>query len=217
MPFSPEVREEALVRSRRFCCVCHLHAGRNAVVHHIEQEANGGANTLENAIALCPKCHAEAGHYNPRHPLGTKYSPSELRRHRDDWWAYCEQYQDAKRPRDHVEPAGSGCGIPRQRRDVGTLWSDRADINASKETLEFEARLLAATRFENVSVVRKSELFQRGDGRFFVYVCTVHRLDWCDAHLHGAPPEETPLTLDQVHERFPELATEAGLQRVRRL
>ncbi|HJT77179.1 MAG TPA: hypothetical protein VJ739_08255, partial [Gemmataceae bacterium] len=35
------------------------------------------------------RCHAEAGHYNPHHPLGTKYSPGELRGHRDEWFKVC--------------------------------------------------------------------------------------------------------------------------------
>ncbi len=54
-------------------------------MHHIIQEADGGSNDLDNAIALCFDCHADAGHYNPKHPRGTKFSPSELRRHRDNW------------------------------------------------------------------------------------------------------------------------------------
>ncbi len=75
------------MRSGRHCCVCHEFAGRTANVHHIVQEALGGANTIENAICLCQRCHTEAGHYNPSHPLGTKYSPQELRAHRDAWWS----------------------------------------------------------------------------------------------------------------------------------
>lgn len=86
MPFSRSVREESLVKSHRYCCVCHKFAGRDVNVHHIIQESDGGPNTLENSIALCFRCHSEAGHYNPKHPLGTKYSPEELRRHRDQWW-----------------------------------------------------------------------------------------------------------------------------------
>lgn len=86
MPFANSVRMQALVRSGRHCCVCHEFAGRSANVHHIDQEAHGGANTIENAICLCQRCHTEAGHYNPTHPLGTKYSPQELRAHRDTWW-----------------------------------------------------------------------------------------------------------------------------------
>ena len=89
MPFPKEIREEALVKAQRHCCVCHEFAGRSINVHHINQEAEGGPNTLENAIVLCLRCHAEAGHYNLKHPLGTKYSPSELIRHRDQWLKSC--------------------------------------------------------------------------------------------------------------------------------
>ncbi len=39
--------------------------------------------------AFALRCHAEAGHFNSRHPLGTKYSPAELRAHRDQWWEHC--------------------------------------------------------------------------------------------------------------------------------
>jgi len=87
MPFPLSIREEALVRSGRRCCVCHDFVGRAINVHHIIQEADGGANKLENAIVLCLRCHSEAGHFNPRHPIGTKYAPSELVKHRDQLWA----------------------------------------------------------------------------------------------------------------------------------
>ncbi|PPK77426.1 HNH endonuclease [Methylobacter tundripaludum] len=89
MPFPREVRDIALVKSHRRCCVCHEFGGRNVNVHHIIQEADGGVNALENAICLCLRCHAEAGHFNSRHPLGTKYSPRELKAHRDQWWEHC--------------------------------------------------------------------------------------------------------------------------------
>ena len=90
MPFSNSIKEEALVRSRRCCCVCHEFAGLYINVHHIVKESDGGSNNLDNAIVLCLRCHGEAGHYNVRHPIGKKYSPTELRRHRDEWWKWCE-------------------------------------------------------------------------------------------------------------------------------
>lgn len=90
MPFPSDIREEALVRSHRRCCVCHTFAGRSVNVHHIKQESEGGENILDNAIVLCLKCHAEAGHYNAKHPIGNKYYPQELVRHRDNWWRICE-------------------------------------------------------------------------------------------------------------------------------
>jgi hypothetical protein len=91
-----------LVRSRRCCCVCHQFAGLYTNVHHIVRESNSGSNDLENAIALCLRCHGEAGHYNVQHPIGNKYSPEELRRHRDKWWEWCESNPDAPLPNDPI-------------------------------------------------------------------------------------------------------------------
>lgn len=68
MPFLPKVREEALVKSGRRCCVCLHYKGVKIEVHHIEPESVSHDNTISNAIALCFDCHAEAGHYNPKHP-----------------------------------------------------------------------------------------------------------------------------------------------------
>lgn len=94
MPFPRDVRDLALVKSHRRCCVCHEFGGRSVNVHHIVQEADGGPNALENAICLCLRCHAEAGHFNSRHPMGTKYSPTELIAHRDQWWGHCASHPD---------------------------------------------------------------------------------------------------------------------------
>lgn len=91
MSFQAAIREEALVRSRRCCCVCHEFAGLYVNVHHIQPRSEGGPDTIENAIVLCLRCHGEVGHYNPGHPIGNKYSASELRRHRDEWWRWCRE------------------------------------------------------------------------------------------------------------------------------
>lgn len=55
-------------------------------MHHIIPEAKGGTNTSDNAIVLCFDCHADAGSYNPEHPRGTRISPEELRRAREEWY-----------------------------------------------------------------------------------------------------------------------------------
>ncbi len=103
------------------------------------------------------------------------------------------------------------------RREVGVLWSHRADISVAFETIELEARLLAVDRHEDQSVVRRSELYARPDGTFLVYVVMNHRGDWSDAFLEGAPPATSPLSLADLHERYATLASLAGLQRVRRV
>jgi hypothetical protein len=90
MPFSNEVKETALIKSRRCCCVCHEFGGRYTNVHHIIPSSQGGLDEIDNAIVLCLRCHGEAGHYNPKHPIGNKYSIQELLKHRDLWWSFCE-------------------------------------------------------------------------------------------------------------------------------
>lgn len=56
-------------------------------LHHISMKAGGGRDDKDNCIPLCFDCHAEAGHYNSKHPKGIRYSPSELKKHRDEWYA----------------------------------------------------------------------------------------------------------------------------------
>ena len=85
MGFPQSVKEKILVDTARHCCVCHRYKGVKVEVHHIGQEALGGANNYENAITLCFDCHADAGYYNPKHPRGIKFSPSELKRAKEQW------------------------------------------------------------------------------------------------------------------------------------
>lgn len=46
-------------------------------------EASGGANDDENAIPLCFDCHQETGAYDVKHPLGNRFSVTELKARRD--------------------------------------------------------------------------------------------------------------------------------------
>ena len=92
MPFPKKVIEDVLVLSQRCCCICHKYDGRNVNIHHIIQEADGGLNTIDNAICLCLSCHGDVGHYNPRHPIGIKFTPAEIKRHRDEWWDKCKNF-----------------------------------------------------------------------------------------------------------------------------
>jgi hypothetical protein len=85
MPFPQSVKVESQILSARHCCVCHRYKGLKIETHHIVQEADGGANTLENAVDLCFDCHCDAGNYNKHHPRGSKYSLKEIRLARDKW------------------------------------------------------------------------------------------------------------------------------------
>lgn len=86
MSFSAPVKEQALVACARHCCICHKFAGLKIECHHIILKSEGGQDDFENCIPLCFDCHAEQSSYDHRHPKGTKYTPSELKSHRDNWY-----------------------------------------------------------------------------------------------------------------------------------
>lgn len=91
MGFSRKIIEECMVKSARHCCVCHRYKGVKLEVHHIKPKEQGGQDTIDNAITLCFDCHADAGHYHAKHPRGSKFSPSELKKHRANWYKQVSQ------------------------------------------------------------------------------------------------------------------------------
>jgi hypothetical protein len=86
MPFPIAIKENALLTSGRHCCLCHKFCGIKIEIHHIKPENKGGKNNLDNAIPVCFDCHADMRSYDSKHPKGTKYSESELKGHRDNWY-----------------------------------------------------------------------------------------------------------------------------------
>ncbi len=67
---------------------------------HIVPGADGGPDTIENAIPLCFDCHAEVHAYNPKHPRGRRFTPEELRAHKEQWLGICRTH-----PEVFTEPA----------------------------------------------------------------------------------------------------------------
>ena len=67
---NPDVAAEVLSRANGVCQTCKkpapFHKKSNSEpyleVHHVKQLAEGGEDTVENAIAVCPNCHRKA-HY----------------------------------------------------------------------------------------------------------------------------------------------------------
>ncbi len=90
MGFSQKVKEDINVASARHCCVCHRYRGVKVEIHHIVPQKQGGKDTFENAITLCYDCHSDAGHYFAGHPKGVKLSPTELRKHKSNWFRIVE-------------------------------------------------------------------------------------------------------------------------------
>ena len=81
----------ALVASGRCCCICHKFCGVRIETHHIRPVSKGGDDSFENCIPLFFDCHAEVENYNDHHPRGSKFSESELRKHRDTCFSKVEE------------------------------------------------------------------------------------------------------------------------------
>lgn len=86
MGFPSDIQEKALVACARSCCLCHKFCSFKIELHHIIQKADAGEDTFDNCIPLCLDCHADVKAYNLRHPKGKKYTESELKAHRDQWY-----------------------------------------------------------------------------------------------------------------------------------
>lgn len=93
MAFSQKIRQEILVLSARHCSICHKSKGIKLEVHHIKPLQQGGTDEINNAIALCFDCHADAGHYFSGHPKGIKFSPSELMQHKEQWIKLVQEHK----------------------------------------------------------------------------------------------------------------------------
>ena len=90
MPFNRDEVADLLAKCRRHCCICYRFCGIKIETDHMVPEGEGGSNKIENAIPLCFECHAEVHLCNNEHPRGRKYTPAELRQHKEQWLDLCE-------------------------------------------------------------------------------------------------------------------------------
>jgi len=81
---------ELLARCHWRCCICHRFCGVKMELDHMQSSADGGPDTIDNAMPVCFECHAEIHAYNDRHPRGRKFTPEELRLHKERWLRLCE-------------------------------------------------------------------------------------------------------------------------------
>jgi hypothetical protein len=110
---------ELLKACHRRCCICHRFCGVKIETDHIIPAADGGPDTIDNAIPVCFECHSEIHSYNDKHPRGRKFLPEELRGHKQQWLAICKN-----RPEVFINAARNA--------DVGPLQAliDELEFNA---------------------------------------------------------------------------------------
>jgi hypothetical protein len=78
MAFTESLKVTVRKRSHLSCCLCH---SIGVDVHHIVPQAEGGADTEDNAAALCPSCHETYGANPTKRKL--------IREARDLWYEIC--------------------------------------------------------------------------------------------------------------------------------
>ena len=78
-----------LAECHRRCCICHRFCGVKMETDHIVPTSEEGKDDIENAIPVCFECHAEIHSYNDDHPRGRKFTPEELRQHKEQWLNIC--------------------------------------------------------------------------------------------------------------------------------
>lgn len=103
MGFPKEIKEKAFIACKRHCVLCEERKGSAMECHHIIQRSNNGDDSFDNCIPVCFDCHQEIGSYNPEHPKGNKFSESELKQRRDDFYNRVKNGEFPKSNSVHIE------------------------------------------------------------------------------------------------------------------
>lgn len=82
MAFSEAVKCSAKRKAHFKCCICRR-PSVSLEAHHIIQQADGGTDDEDNAVPLCPTCHAEYG--------ANLEKRTAIRVQRDFWYEVCER------------------------------------------------------------------------------------------------------------------------------
>jgi hypothetical protein len=93
---------------------------------HIRPVAEGGNDSISNAIPVCFDCHAEIHSYNDKHPRGRKFTSRELERHKEQWLKLCSE-----------RPPSAPFPLRESDRDVGPLQALVDEIEYNLAVADF--------------------------------------------------------------------------------
>lgn len=169
MGFSKKIVEDALISSGRHCCLCHKFCGTKIELHHIKQRKNGGEDSFDNCLPLCFDCHADVMQYNSEHPKGKKYTITELKRHRYNWFK-------------------------KIKKNTGSIVTDLNYLELDKKTFE---RITELLRSNDLMLFIKHNGFVSGqfsdkiiqDIYVFLRECELPEFEFVDSDLEGLKSE----------------------------
>jgi tetratricopeptide (TPR) repeat protein len=81
-PIPTDVRNKVLVDAMHRCCLCPEHQ-EVVDLHHVVPISEGGPNTEDNLMAICPTCHAKI------HRIRIDYTVDQLRMYKERWTRLC--------------------------------------------------------------------------------------------------------------------------------
>ncbi|MBU7011705.1 MAG: HNH endonuclease [Theionarchaea archaeon] len=188
MSFPQKVVDDLLVACKRSCCICHKFCGTRIQIHHIVPESKGGGDTAENAIALCLDCHAEVGSYNREHPMGRKFTASELRKHRENWLKLCSSISASSDDEESVKFSGIS-------------WVPEREFFLTSDN-NLNCLIVIDSLAESMDVVAASMLAAKIEGFFYKMETVSLPKEIHAATLHsiaiGKPVVITPKTLSSL-------------------
>ena len=76
------VRDKLLVQAMHRCCLCPEHHDITDL-HHVVEISEGGPNTEDNLMVVCPTCHAKI------HRLRNRYTAEQLSMYKERWTRFC--------------------------------------------------------------------------------------------------------------------------------
>ena len=90
MTFKVNEVSHLLALCHRGCCICHRLCDDDIEIGCIVPEEEGGTNDIENAVLVCPECHAEIDGNNNKHPSDRQYTSEQLKARKEQWLRICQ-------------------------------------------------------------------------------------------------------------------------------
>jgi hypothetical protein len=127
---------------------------------HIVPSGESGEDDIDNAIPVCLECHAEIHCYNPKHPIGRKFSERELKKHKEQWLNICMHKPEIFAQATPIS-------------EVGPLNSLIDELEYNLEACECFATLLSTEQF-NEAMRRGAISFLESDLKETIYSAYVN-------------------------------------------
>lgn len=186
--------EQIMFQADRICCVCRT-PDKSVQIHHIDK--NSSNNSPDNLAVLCLECHNEA---HVTGGFGRGLDARTIIKYRNDWNERVQKKRESNE--DISTEIEIGLDKDVYAKDIGILWSQRADIPVSYEVVYIKGQLLAESSKGMNNVRKYYELFRTRDGLFYVYINTIYNTDYSLKHYEYGVLSQLALKLALMSQNY---------------